>query len=138
LNLSIDLGASARLVSVHLRLLKWILSATSAVKEESFCGWPWSTGEDCWNGKSVKALKHKLGHLLATLDPPSTLLSLHCRHYPLPSLAALYQYSSIIICGIPTFSSRANLLAMVLSSSNGNSLELFSQSSLIGFAYLNH
>jgi hypothetical protein len=83
-------------------------------------------------------IENKMSHLLAMLDPPSAVLSPHSRHYPLPSLAALYQYSSILICCIPTFSSRANLLAMVLSSSNGNLLELLSQSASTGFTYSNH
>jgi hypothetical protein len=95
--------------------------------------------DECWNGKSMKAwLKHEMSRLPATLDLPSTLLSPHCRYCPLPFLAALYQYSSILICSIPTFSSRANLLAIVLPSSNRNFLELLSQSASTGFTYLNH
>jgi hypothetical protein len=50
-------------------------------------------------------IENKMSHLLATLDPSSTPWSPHCRRYPLPSLAALYQYLNFMNCFPASYSS---------------------------------
>jgi hypothetical protein len=57
-------------------------------------------------------IENKMSHLLATWDPSSMPWSPRCRHYPLPSLAALCQYLNFMNCFSVPYSSAVHQLSL--------------------------